>query len=319
MPAVDMPVEELFKYKGSSPCPADFDKYWDDALSEMNAINPEVEFVKKDFPSKVCDMFDLFYTGTKNARIHAKVAIPKNQDGKMPAVLCFHGLSGHADTWSDLLKYASQGYVVAAMDARGQGGLSEDVGGVKGSTWPSPFMRGIEGDKHDLLMRDVYLDTALLAKCIMSLDYVDETRVATQGGSQGGALSIVCASLVPEIKKCAPWCPYLSDFKHVYDIGLNKDAYEGLQYYFRIIDPAHERETEIFEKLGYIDIQNFAKRLKAELLLQVGLVDTICPPSTQFAMYNKVTAKKNAILYPEYAHEIPPEGFDRIIEFFADL
>lgn len=319
MPGVDMKVKDLYEYKGSSPCPADFDKYWDEALREMNTLDPKAEFIKKEFPAKVCDMFDLYYTGTKNARIHAKVAIPKNENGKMPAVLCFHGLSGHGDTWSDLLKYASQGYVVAAMDARGQAGLSEDVGGVKGSTWPTPFMRGIDGDKHDLLMRDVYLDTALLAKIIMGLDCVDETRVATQGGSQGGALSLVCASLVPEIKKCAPWCPYLCDFKHVYEIDLNKDAYEGLHYYFRFFDPTHAREDEIFEKLGYIDIQNLARRMKAELLLQIGLVDTICPPSTQFAMYNKVTSKKNVILYPEFAHEIPAAGFDTIIEFFADL
>ena len=34
MPLVDMSVEELFKYEGSSPCPEDIDEYWDFALSE---------------------------------------------------------------------------------------------------------------------------------------------------------------------------------------------------------------------------------------------------------------------------------------------
>ena len=224
MPLVDMSIEQLFKYQGVSPCPKDIDEYWDTALAEMNAVNHNAEFIKKEFPSKVADMYDLYYTGTKNARIHAKVAVPKNEKEKMPAVLMFHGLSGSSCDWSGLLKYASQGYVVAFMDVRGQGGLSEDVGSVTGTTYTTPFTRGLDGDKHDLLMRDVFLDTALLAKIIMGLDYVDETRVGVTGGSQGGALSVACACLVPEIKKCAPCYPYLSDYKRVYEMDLNIGA-----------------------------------------------------------------------------------------------
>lgn len=319
MPLVDMKVEDLFKYQGSSPCPADFDEYWEDALKEMNSLDYNEEFIKKDFPSKIADMYDLYYTGTKGARIHAKVLVPKNIQGKVPAVLMFHGLGWRSSDWNELIPYASQGYVVAFMDVRGQGGLSQDIGGVFGTTNTNPFVRGIDGDKHDLLMRDVYLDTAIMAKIIMNLDYVDETRVATTGGSQGGCLSVVCACLVPQIKKCAPVYPYLSDFKRVYEMDLNVGAYIGLKEYFRFFDPTHEREDEIYERLGYIDIQNLAKRMRAELLMFTGLMDTICPPSTQFAMYNKVTSKKNVIFYPEFGHESLFGSGDKIFEFLSDL
>ena len=319
MPLVDMSVEQLFKYQGISPCPKDIDEYWDAALEEMNALNHNAEFIKKEFLSKTADMYDLYYTGTKNARIHAKVAVPKKEKGKMPAVLMFHGLSGSSCEWSGLLKYASQGYVVAFMDVRGQGGLSEDVGTVTGTTYTTPFTRGLDGDKHDLLMRDVFLDTALLAKIIMGLDYVDETRVGVTGGSQGGALSVACACLVPEIKKCAPLYPYLSDYKRVYEMDLNKGAYEGLKYYFRHFDPTHKHFDEIYEKLGYIDVQNIAKRMKAELLMFTGLMDTTCPPSTQFAMYNKVNSKKDVVFYPEYGHERLKGAEDIIFEFLSTL
>lgn len=319
MPLIDMPLEKLYTYEGSSPCPKDIDEYWDTALAEMNALDPNPEFIKKEYPSKIADMYHLYYTGTKNARIYAKVAVPKNIEGKAPAVLMFHGLSGSSWDWEQLLPYVSQGYVVAFMDVRGQGGLSQDVGGIAGTTCTTPFMRGIEGDKHDLLMRDVYLDTALLAKIIMGLDYVDETRVGVSGGSQGGALSVACACLVPEIKKCAPWYPYLSDYKRVYEMDLNKGAYEGLKYYFRHFDPTHSREDEIFERLGYIDLQNIAKRMKAELLMFTGLMDTTCPPSTQFAIYNKVTSKKNVVLFPEYGHEGLKGANDMEFEFMSDL
>ena len=95
--------------------------------------------------------------------------------------------------------------------------------------------------------------------------------------------------------------------------------YEGLKYYFRNFDPTHKRFDEIYEKLGYIDIQNLAKRMKAELLMFTGLMDTICPPSTQFAMYNKVNSKKNVIFYPEYGHEQLKGVSDIIFEFLSDL
>lgn len=319
MPLVDMSVEKLYNYKGSSPCPADFDQYWEDALAEMNSIDPKAEFIKKDYPSLCVDMYELYFTGTKNARIYAKVAVPKNVDGKVPAVLRFHGLGGSSEEWHTLLSYASQGYVVAYMDARGQSGKSQDVGGVAGTTQMTMFTRGLDGDKHDLLMRDVYLDTALLAKIIMELDYVDENRVAVTGGSQGGCLSVVCACLVPQIKKCAAWYPYLSDFKRVYEMDLNVAAYQGLKDYFRCYDPTHAREDEIFERLGYIDIQNLAKRMKAELLMFTGLMDTICPPSTQFAMYNKITSQKNVVFFPEYGHEALKGANDMTFEFLSDL
>ncbi|MBN2223031.1 MAG: acetylxylan esterase, partial [Vallitaleaceae bacterium] len=65
----------------------------------------------------------------------------------------------------------------------------------------------------------------------------------------------------------------------------------------------------------YIDIQHLAKRIQGEVLLTVGLMDTICPPSTQFACYNKITAKKSYVLYPDFGHEHLPEHGDRELAF----
>ena len=42
-----------------------------------------------------------------------------------------------------------------------------------------------------------------------------------------------------------------------------------------------------------------AKRIKADVTMATGLMDTICPPSTQFAMYNKLNCNKKVLIYPE--------------------
>lgn len=73
MPLIDMPVEKLKTYEGRNPRPADFDEFWDRSLAEMNAIDPEATFTPVPFPSSVMECFDLRFTSTKGARIHAKV------------------------------------------------------------------------------------------------------------------------------------------------------------------------------------------------------------------------------------------------------
>ena len=145
MPLIDMPLEKLKTYMGRTPCPDDFDKFWDDSLAELDSIDPAPEFKSHEFSSKIADMYKLTFTSTKGARIYAKFAKPKNINGKAPAVLVFHGLSGSSDDFSSLLAYASQGYVVAFLDSRGQGGYSQDVGGVPGTSYTTPFMRGFDG------------------------------------------------------------------------------------------------------------------------------------------------------------------------------
>jgi cephalosporin-C deacetylase len=46
-----------------------------------------------------------------------------------------------------------------------------------------------------------------------------------------------------------------------------------------------------------------------------GLMDTVCPPSTQFAAYNKIQSPKQVVVYPDYGHELPPGWTDMAFAF----
>jgi cephalosporin-C deacetylase len=48
-------------------------------------------------------------------------------------------------------------------------------------------------------------------------------------------------------------------------------------------------------------------------------MDTICPPSTQFAVYNKITAPKDMVIYPDFGHEWLPSFGDMTYEFMMGL
>lgn len=315
----DMPFEKLQTYEGTNPRPADFDDYWDRGLAEMNALDPQIEILPADFQTPYAKCSHLYFTGVGGARIHAKLLQPKGSDGPHPAVLQFHGYSGSAGDWVDKLGYVAMGYTVAALDCRGQGGLSEDVGGVKGWTLRGHIVRGLDDDPDKLYYRQMFLDTAQLAKIVMGMEDVDATRVGATGGSQGGGLTLACVALEPRIKLAAPVFPFLCDYRRVWDIDQDKDAYAELREWFRRFDPQHKREDEVFTQLGYIDVQHLAKRIKGEVYMAVGLMDTICPPSTQFAAYNKITAPKSYGLYPDFGHENLPGNNDTIFQFLAQL
>jgi cephalosporin-C deacetylase len=239
--------------------------------------------------------------------------------GPKPAVLMFHGYSGSSGDWNDKLAYVTHSISVAALDCRGQGGLSEDKGGVTGSTLSGHIIRGLDDPTERMLFRLIFLDTVQLARVVMNMAEVDQTRLAAIGGSQGGGLALACAALEPRIKLAAVLYPFLSDYQRVWEIDLATDAYAELQEYFRRFDPLHEREAQIFEKLGYIDVQHLGPRIRAEILWGACLMDTVCPPSTQFAAYNKIEARKKMLIYPDYGHEIPPGYQDKVFQFLRLL
>jgi cephalosporin-C deacetylase len=153
----------------------------------------------------------------------------------------------------------------------------------------------------------------------MDMPDVDAGRVGATGGSQGGALTLACAALEPRIRKAAATFPFLSDYRRVWEMDLAQGAYQEIRDYFRTFDPRHEREDEVWTRLGYVDVQHLAPRVRAEVLMPLGLMDTVCPPSTQFAAYNKITSPKRLLLYPDFGHEDLPGASDAVFDFLADL
>lgn len=320
MPLVfDMPYDQLVIYKGTNPRPIDFDSFWDFALDELQDLDPQVEITPAGFQTEFADCSHLYFTGAGDARIHAKLIQPRQTTGPHPAVLIFHGYSSSSGDWSSMLGYVAEGFTVAALDCRGQGGRSEDNSRVSGWTLTGHIIRGLNDGPEKLLFRQIFLDTAMLARIVMELPDVDPSRVGAMGYSQGGGLTLACAALETRIARAAPVYPFLCDYKRVWELDLDVDAYLELREYFRHFDPRHVQEEEIFTRLGYIDVQYLAPRIKAQVFLGVGLMDTICPPSTQFAAYNKIVSQKSLAVYPDYGHEDFPGHNDLIFQFMGEM
>ena len=320
MPGVfDLPLAELKRYRGCNPRPADFAEYWERAGAELDSVDPTVDLVAAQFQVPCARCRHLYFTGVGGARVHAKLLQPAQVAAAGPAVLMFHGYRGSSPEWSELLGYAGAGFTVAALDCRGQGGRSEDTGGVRGNTLHGHIIRGLADGPDQLLYRQIFLDTVALARIVMALDEVDASRVGATGASQGGGLTLACAALEPRIRRAAPVYPFLCDYRRVWQMDQAEQAYRELRDFFRLFDPTHQQEQLYFERLGYIDVQHLAERIRAQVLMGVGLMDQVCPPSTQFAAYNKITAPKEMVIYPDFEHETLPQFRDRIFQFMLGL
>jgi len=124
---------------------------------------------------------------------------------------------------------------------------------------------------------------------------------------------------VPQIQRVAPTYPILSDYQRVWQMDQAKDAYWELQDYLRRFDPRHLQEREVFLKLGHIDVQHLCSRIRAGVLRGIGLMDTVCPPSTQFAAHNKIDSPKAYHLFPDFGHEVLPGFQDSVFQFMMQL
>ena len=320
MPLIDLPLDRLKTYEGRNPRPADFDEYWQRATDELNefiqtAKPPQAQDAEFQIPS--ARFQNLVHPGLGGAELHAKLATPTWRNGPHPIVLFFHGYAWRSPDWATLASWTAAGFAVLAPDVRGQGGKSTDPGGHQGNTLRGHIVRGLDDHPDKLFFRNAFLDTALAAEIATTLPNIDPNRIFAHGASQGGGLTLACAALAPDIiAKCAPVYPFLCDYRRVWEMDLANGAYEELKTFFRIQDPLHVRENEVFEKLGYVDCQHLAPRIKCPTLMATGLMDTTCPPSTQFAAFNKIPGDKQTLIYPDYGHDGLPGMTEKVMQFF---
>ena len=47
--------------------------------------------------------------------------------------------------------------------------------------------------------------------------------------------------------------------------------------------------------------------------------DDLCPPSTQFAAYNKITSEKEMVIYPDFGHEDLNGLSGKVFQFMMEM
>lgn len=74
-------------YKGRDEIPADFDTFWDQALTNLTEL-PEYKLEEQDFSIPNVHCYELSFKGTRDGLVYARVVFPKT-DQKVPVIFIF--------------------------------------------------------------------------------------------------------------------------------------------------------------------------------------------------------------------------------------
>lgn len=309
----------LNHYMGSTPKPEDFESFWRERIQEADRHPLHYQLMPaREVPGfDSCEMQDLWFSGMDGTRVYAKYLRPKTKE-KVPLVLQFHGYPGSSRSWAEQASFVGMGMAIIAMDCPGQGGYGYDVGGFRGATASGHIIAGLDGPPEKLYYVRLHQNVRILCRIVKELAGIDTARVFVNGGSQGGAMGLACAALNPElINRAAILYPFLGDMRLVWELGADTIAYEGLRYYDRWFDPDGCRREQWFQRLGYIDSQNFASMVCCPVLFGTGLSDTVCPPKAQCAVYNHLRCPKKRCVFPGKGHEEIQQFDDLLLAFFT--
>ncbi len=300
MAIIDLPLEQLRVYRPSPNGQPDLDRFWSETLAEAKQapLNPALERI--DYPVADLDVHRVSYDGWHGARICAWF-LAKSGARSQPTMVFYHGYSGNKGQVYDYLGWALQGYTVLAVDVRGQSGDSSDPEAYPGGHVTGWMTKGITSPQ-SYYYRGVYVDCVRALDFVASRPEVDANRIGVAGVSQGGGLSLAVAALDSRPKLSMPEVPYLCHFRRALEVTEQNPYQEIALYCQRYPD----RLEAAFETLSYFDNLNLADRIRCPVLMTVGLRDAICPPSTIFAVYNRIGAEKELRIYPFGGHEAFP-------------
>lgn len=300
--------------KPTAVVPDDFIQFWDKAKAENAKIpmNAEMRLLPEKCTSK-SNVYELsFQNYIVGARIYGILCVPK-APGKYPALLRvpgagvrpYNGNTSISDNGVISLEIGIHGIPVT-LDQR----VYDDL--RLGALYDYKFFNWDNRD--NVYYKRVYLGCVRAVDYIFSMNEFDGENIVVQGGSQGGALSIVTAALDNRIKGLVAFYPALCDLAGYYNGRAG-----GWPHLFK---NSSEDACVLKQKIkttGYYDVVNFARIVKCPGFYSFGYNDMVCPPTSMFSAYNVISAPKDILLVPETQHYAYSEQWNTASEWFSKL
>jgi len=289
-PAVFNLGYEPEKIACASSAPPDFKAFWDGNLAALAKVDARYSLVLvTNLCTAAVNLYEVRMRSFGEVVIGGHYAAPK-KPGKYPVLVSFLGYG----SGPHIPERADDGLIRYVASTRGQGVMKKE--NVYGD-----WMAYRLDSRDDYYFRGAFLDTVRAIDFVCSRPEVDTARIAVGGGSQGGALSYVCAGLDRRVALCVPTIPGFCDIPNF--IALTQWPGSVYRNYLARNDKGVTLAT-MCAMLAYYDVKNFAAGITCPVFMGVGLQDPICPTRTNFAPYNLLKGEKRYIIYPETKHGV---------------
>ena len=296
---VGFSVDEIRPYVKE---PADFTDFWNKNIADMRAF--PLSYTREKADEYCTDKVDCYLLkiqlNKQRQSVYAYLFYPKNaQKGKHPVVLCPPGAG--IKTIKEPLRhkyYTENGCIrmemeIHGLDPRLPKETFDDITRAFNGRENGYLYNGLE-DPDRYYMKRVYLALVRCLDLLTGLPEWDGRNVIVQGGSQGGALSIVAAALDGRVTQCIVNHPALSDMA-AYAAGHTG----GYPHFNKVKGMFNDRTMRT---MAYYDVVNFARHVKADTYMTWGYNDDTCPPTTSYAVWNTLTCPKEALITPVNEH-----------------
>jgi cephalosporin-C deacetylase len=300
----DLSLDQLQAYRPERNEPADFDGFWRETLSEARSFPLQARFTAVEAGLKLLEVFDVTFAGYGGQDVKGWLLAPRERKGKLPCVVEYIGYGGGRGSPLNWLTWPTAGYALFVMDTRGQGsawqpGHTADPEPEGANPFFPGFMtRGVLNPK-TYYYRRVFTDAVRAIEAAQSHPAVDPERIAVTGGSQGGGITLAAAGLSAAVKVAMPDVPFLCHYRRATQI-VDTMPYGEITNFCKV---HRDKVEQVFKTLTYFDGMSFSARAGATALFSVGLMDTICPPSTVYAAYNHYAGSKQMCIYEYNNHE----------------
>ncbi|MGJ3240873.1 MAG: acetylxylan esterase [Anaerolineae bacterium] len=305
MPHFDLSLEQLQTYHPTRHEPDDFDTFWHTTLADARSFELNATFEATAPELATVDAYDVTFSGYAGQAIKGWLLLPKAHPHPLPCVVEYIGYGGGRGNPHDWLKWSAFGYAHLVMDTRGQGsawshGDTPDHADIPQSPqFPGFMTRGIQSP-NSYYYRRLMVDAVRAVETARSHEAIDPERIIVTGGSQGGGLALAVAGLVPDLFALMSDVPFLCHYQRAITLVDTLPYHEIARYLMM----HRHAVADVLHTLSYFDGLNFAHRATAPALFSVGLMDTICPPSTVYGAYNHYQGEdKQMVVYDFNNHE----------------
>ena len=283
--------------------PADFTAFWQRNVDEMekSKLSYTLEDAQEYTTDKMtCQLLKLETAGGHS--IYAYLFLPKDKPmGSCPIVICPPGAG--IKTIKEPLRhryYGEGGCIrlemeIHGLDPRLPKARFDEIGKLFSQTNSSSYFSFGMDNRDRYYMKNVYLGLVRAIDFATSLPQWDGRNVVMQGGSQGGALSLVAAGLDKRVTLCVVNHPALSDMA-----GYLEKGRTGGYPHFKVKDGPLTTETA--KVLAYYDVVNFSRHVSCPVYMTWGYNDITCPPTTSYAVWNTLKCPKESLVTPINEH-----------------
>ena len=288
------------------PEPPDFDDFWNNTKKELASIPPDFK-MQKYASDNTFHYYRISCSNLNNQKAYALLSLPVDTSLKMPLLVTFPGGEAYINEESFLNQStkSNMGFDCARL--------------VFHLPPYPPVKKQVDAKpRHDQFLNEIGLRRYIffgledrnkfyartgVAGCLRLLDEVlkqpglDSDNVVYHGLSHGGGFGLYLAAFSDKIKAAFCGVPNFGDRggflagHHTPDSNKNSPEYR----------------THL-DTLLYFDTAFAARRIEFPVMIGVGFIDPLCPPSAVYTIYNELRGPKIILSKIKNGHgDAPPE------------